>query len=257
MSMTKDDGEYVQTLARGLTVIRAFGPQHQKLTLSDVARRANLTRAAARRFLLTLKRLGYVKSDDGKYFSLQPAVLDLGYAYLSSIPWWEIAQRYMEEVSAAVEESCSAAVLADGDIVYIARVATQRIMSMTINIGSRMPAYATSMGRVLLAHQEPAWLDDFIEKTNFAPITEHTVVQKPALRKLLTEVKRQGYCIVDQELEAGVRSIAVPLFDRQGKCQAAINVGTHIARVSKMKLTTTVLPALRTASSKITAAWTA
>ncbi|HEY4134660.1 MAG TPA: IclR family transcriptional regulator C-terminal domain-containing protein [Alphaproteobacteria bacterium] len=254
--MTKGDSEYVQTLARGLSVIRVFGPNHQKLTLTDVARRADLTRAAARRFLLTLKRLGYVKSDDGKYFSLQPQVLNLGYAYLSSIPWWEVAQRYMEEVSAAIEESCSAAVLDGTDIVYVARVATRRIMTMTIGIGSRMPAYATSMGRVLLAHQEPEWLEEFFAKAPFEPITDKTVVQKDALRKLLSEVKLQGYCIVDQELENGVRSIAVPLFDRSGRCQAAINVGTHVARVSKAQLVSNVLPALQEASKKITAAWT-
>lgn len=253
--MTKNDSEYVQTLARGLSVIRAFGPQHQSLTLTDVARRADLTRAAARRFLLTLKRLGYVKSDDGKYFSLQPQVLNLGYAYLSSIPWWNVAQRYMEEVSATVEESCSAAVLDDGDIVYVARVATRRIMTMTIAIGSRMPAYATSMGRVLLAYQEPEQLSAYLETTDFKPITDKTVVQKASLKKILTEVRQQGYCVIDQELEDGVRSIAVPLFDRNGKCQAAINVGTHVARVPKVKLMNTVLPALLEASKKVTAAW--
>ena len=253
--MTKGDSEYLQTLARGLSVIRAFGPNHQQQTLTDVARRANLTRAAARRFLLTLKRLGYVKSDDGKYFSLQPQVLNLGYAYLSSIPWWDVAQRYMEEVSAAVEESCSAAVLDGADIVYVARVATRRIMTMTIAIGSHMPAYVTSMGRVLLAHQEGGWLDHYFGATTFAPITEKTVVEKSALRKILAEVKHQGYCVIDQELEDGVRSIAVPLFDRAGKCQAAINVGTHVARVPKAKLISDVLPVLQVASRKITAAW--
>jgi len=253
--MIKGDSEYVQTLARGLSVIRAFGPNHQRMTLTEVGRRTDLTRAAARRFLLTLRQLGYVKSDDGKFFSLQPQVLDLGYAYLSSTPWWEVAQRYMEEVSASVEESCSAAVLDGKDVVYVARVATRRIMTMTIGIGIHLPAYATSMGRVLLAYQDKEWLDEYFDAADFKPYTDRTVVEKVTLRALLETTRQQGYCIVDQELEYGLRSIAVPLFDRQGKCQAAINVGAHVTRVSKARLTNAVLPILQEASKKITAEW--
>lgn len=250
--MTKDNAEHVQALARGLSVIRAFGPEHQFMTLTEVAGRTGMTRAAARRFLLTLKNLGYVKNDDGKHFSLEPQVLNLGYAYLSSIPWWEAAQRYMEEVTAAVDESCSAAVLDGTDIVYVARVSTRRIMTVALGIGTRLPAHATSMGRVLLAYQDPAQQDAYLKTAKLEKITEQTTVQASALKKILAEVKQQGYCIVDQELERGVRSIAVPVFDRAGKCLAAINVGTHVTRVTKAKLLNKVLPALIEASSKIT-----
>jgi len=251
---TRDGPEFVQSLARGLAVIRAFGRDAPALTLTEVAGRTGMTRASARRFLLTLKSLGYIGSDDGKHFYLLPEVLNLGYAYLSSMPWWQVAQPYMEEVTAAVNESCSASVLNGTDIIYVARVSTHQVMTISLGVGSRLPAYVTSMGRVLLAHLSPAMLDAYFAEAKFEKLTERTITGENELRAVLAEVRAKGYSLIDQELEMGVRSVAVPILDRRGRVMAAINVGTHVARVSKVQLTGKILPILLDASSKITRA---
>ena len=183
--------EFVQSLERGLAVIRAFDAERVELTLSDVARSTGLTRAAARRFLLTLVDLGYVRSD-GRRFALRPRVLELGYAYLSSLALPEVAQPHMEALVAQVHESCSLSVLDGGDVVYVARVPTRRIMAVAINVGTRFPAYATSMGRVLLAAQIPEALDAYLRGTELQAITPKTIVDPDRLRTVLRRVRPRG-----------------------------------------------------------------
>lgn len=241
--------DYVQSLARGLAVIRAFGADRTELRLSDVARETGLTRAAARRFLLTLVRLGYVRQD-GSNFSLRPRILELGYAYLSALSLPEVAQPHMEALVAEVNESSSIAVLDDMDIVYVARVPTQRIMTITIAVGTRLPAYATSMGRVLLAGLAPDTLDERLERMEIEDLTPTTVPDVGVLRERITEVRKAGWAAVDQELEEGVRSAAVPIRDGSDGVAAALNVSVHATRMSMQALRRQVVPRLlRTAEA--------
>ena len=243
------DGDFVQSLARGLAVIRAFDADHPELTLSDVARRAALTRAAARRFLLTLESLGYVRADD-RSFSLTPRVLELGFSYLSSLSLPEIVQPHLESLSREVGESVSAAVLDGPDIVYIARVPTRRIMSVRITIGTRFPAFATSMGRVLLAGLPDEGADAALAASALVPFTERTVTDPGDLRAELASVRAQGWSVVDGELEPGLLSIAAPLHARDGRVVAAVNVSTSATRDSVAHLREAYLPPLlRTAGT--------
>jgi IclR family pca regulon transcriptional regulator len=205
---------FVQSLERGLAVIRAFDAAHPQRTLSEVARETGLTRAAARRFLLTLADLGYVRAD-ARRFALTPRVLDLGYAYLSSLELPEIAEPHLERLVAEVHESSSVSVLDGADVVYVARVSVSRIMHVAINVGTRFPAHATSMGRVLLAGLEPGALDAHLGRTELRPLTPRAIATPAALRAELARVRRQGWALVDQELEAGLRSIAVPIRGRE------------------------------------------
>src|ERR1700750_1841904 len=187
--------DFVQSLERGLAVIRAFDAEHRELALSDVARATGLPRAAARRFLLTLVKLGYVHFADGR-FSLRPRVLDLGYAYLSSLSLPEVAQPHMETLGTKVTESSSISLLDDTEVVYVVRVPTRRIMSITLAVGTRLPAYATSMGRVLLADLTDAELDERLSRLSPAALTDRTVRDAAALRPILETVRRQGYAAV-------------------------------------------------------------
>ena len=247
------DKERVQSLARGLAVIQAFGPARPSMTLTEVATATGMTRAAARRFLLTLEDLGFVASD-GKYFSLTPHILRLGYAYLSSMSWWHIAQPFMEQAARRVQESCSAAVLDGDEIVYVARIPGTRIMSVNLNIGTRLPAYCTSLGRVLLAHRPSNWVDGYLVRAALEKRAPRTITDPNRLRAEIDKVRGQGFSLVDEELEAGVRSIAVPLYDRTGACIAALNIGGAAARTTVQRQIDVYLPALREASRKTTAA---
>jgi len=241
--------DFVQSLERGLAVIRAFDAEHRELALSDVARSTGLTRAAARRFLLTLVKLGYVNFSKGR-FSLRPRVLELGYAYLSSLSLPEVALPHMEALVAEVNESCSISVLDDTDIVYVARVPTRRIMSITLAVGTRLPAFVTSMGRVLLAGLPDDELSDRLDRIEVVPLTPHTVTDIDALRTILGTVRRQGYAATDQELEEGLRSLAVPLRNAAGNVTAALNLSVHASRASMAALRRDFLPlALRTAQA--------
>jgi len=241
---------FVQSLERGLAVIKTFSRERPSLALSEVARRTGLTRATARRCLLTLQDLGYVASD-GREFSLRPRVLDLGYAYLSSLSFWEIAQPHMEALVEKVHESSSASVLDGTDIVYVVRVPTKRIMTVALAVGSRLPAYATSMGRVLLAELPPKALDEFLETAKLVSLTGRTIVDPIRLRDILAKIRANGWAMVDQELEDGLRSIAVPVRGPGGTAIAAMNVATHVARVSVETLTGEFLPLLRHAAEQI------
>jgi IclR family transcriptional regulator, pca regulon regulatory protein len=241
--------DYVQSLERGLAVIRAFGAESPELRLSDVARATGLTRAAARRFLLTLVQLGYVRQN-GSEFSLRPRVLELGYAYLSALSLPEVAQPHMEALVAEVNESSSIAVLDDLDIVYVARVPTQRIMTITIAVGTRLPAYATSMGRVLLAGLEDDELDARLERIQLERFTPTTAVSLDDLRDRIAVTRTAGWAMVDQELEQGVRSAAVPIRDSSRGVLAALNVSVHATRMTMPVLRKDVVPRLlRTASA--------
>lgn len=241
---------FVQSLERGLSVIRAFGPESPQLTLSDVARATGLTRAAARRFLLTLVDLGYIRTD-GKLFELTPRVLDLGYAYLSSISLPAVAEPHLEWLVHETGESSSMSVLDGQDIVYVARVPTSRIMTVAINVGTRFPAYATSMGRVLLAGLDEEELAAYLSHVHLARLTERTVPSVDELRSRLEEVRQQGYALVDQELEPGLRSLAVPVHDKRSRVVAAVNISSHVSRLTKEKARRDFLPLLQEAAARI------
>lgn len=236
-------GEFVQSLARGLAVIRAFDAENPELSLSEVARRAQLTRAAARRFLHTLSTLGYVRSD-GRLFALTPRVLELGFSYLSALSLPEIVQPHLETLSRVIGESVSAAVLDGTDIVYVARVPTRRIMSVRITIGTRFPAYATSMGRVLLAGLLEADAAAVLAASALTHLTERTRTETAALLAEVARVREQGWALVDGELEPGLRSVAAPVRDRGGRVVAAVNVSTSATRDTVEHVVSAYLPPL-------------
>ncbi len=246
----RESDTFIASLARGLSVIRAFGPQRGSMTLSEVAALAEITRAGARRILLTLLRLGYVAAD-GRRFRLTPKILDLGYSFLSSLDIWEFAEPIMERLVETVHESCSASVLDGNDIVYVLRVPTRRIMSINLGIGTRLPAYATSMGRVLLATLSDAELADYLNRTTRLALTPYTLTGAQELRDAIDEVRRSRWCLVDQELEEGLRSIAVPLTNSKGRVVAALNISAHASRVSAARMVSELLPHLQDAGRQI------
>jgi len=241
--------DFVQSLERGLAVIRAFDADHRSLTLSEVAAATGVTRAAARRFLLTLAELGYVRND-GRYFSLTARVLELGYAYLSSQSLPEVAEPHLEALVAQVNESSSLSVLDGTDIVYVARVPVSRIMTVAISVGTRFPAYATSMGRVLLAGLSEQALDKLLAEVKLEKLTGRTVTSLDALRAELARVRAQGWALVNQELEEGLRAIAAPVRDQSGAVVAAVNVSTHATRTLE-SMRRDLLPPLLAATAAI------
>lgn len=223
--------QYVQSLARGLSVIRAFDANNPVMTLSEVAARTDLTRATARRFLHTLVELGYVRTD-GKTFALTAMVLQLGYAYLSALSLPQLAQPHLEALSEKLGESTSAAVLDGTDIFYVARVSTRRIMTVGITVGTRFPAYATSMGRVLLADLPADKLDEYLAKAELVALTPRTLSSREQLLVVLDQVRAQGWCVLDQELELGLMSVAAPVRNAAGKVVAAVNVSLQAQNVA-------------------------
>jgi IclR family transcriptional regulator, pca regulon regulatory protein len=244
--------DFVQSLERGLAVIRAFDRDHPELTLSEVAAVTGVTRAAARRFLLTLAALGYVRAD-GRFFSLTARVLELGYAYLSSLSLPEVAEPHLEALVAEVNESSSVSVLDGEDVVYVARVPTSRIMTVVISVGTRFPAYATSMGRVLLAGLPESELEAYLAKVRLDRLTARTVSSVAALRGELVKARAQGYALVNQELEDGLRAIAAPIRDRTGRVIAALNVSAHASRTSLEVMRRDLLPPLLKTAARIEA----
>ena len=243
---------YVQSLARGLEVIRAFGADRPEMTLSEVAKATGLSRASARRFVLTLVELDYARTD-GRTFSLTPRVLELGYAYLSGLSLTEVAQPHVEDLVARVHESSSVAVLDRADIVYVVRVPTKRIMTVAISVGTRFPAYATSMGRVLLAGLEQAEVERVLARSDLAALTPRTATDPEELLRIVDEVRSRGYATTDQELETGLRSLAVPIRDRRGKVIASMNVSAQAPRVSMFQLEQEFLGPLLEAAARIEA----
>ena len=234
---------YVQSFARGLEVIRSFSAQAPVQTLSEVAARTGMTRAGARRILLTLQTLGYVGSD-GKNFRLTPKILDLGFAYLSSTPLWNLAGPVMEGLTDAVGESCSAAVLEGLDVVYVLRVHTHKIMSTNLSVGSRLPAFWTSLGRVLLADLPEAQVQALMERCPRQQYTQWTQTTDEALWQELRTVRRQGWCLLNQELEEGLISIAAPVRNALGQTVAALNISGQANRTTAEVMQTQLLPQL-------------
>jgi IclR family transcriptional regulator, pca regulon regulatory protein len=250
MTEAAGDPNFMTSLARGLTVIRAFSDREPKLSIAEVARLTGLSRAAARRCLHTLETLGYAGSE-GRSFFLRPKVLALGHAFLSGRSLAGTIQPFLERVSEALHESSSAAVLDEDEIVYIARAATKRIMSVGLSIGSRLPAYCTSLGRVLLAALPAAELDDYFATLKAEALTERTVTERAALRRSVEQTRQRGYALVDQELEIGLRSVSIPLQNSAGQVVAAMNVSTQAQRVSRREIERRFLPAMRSAAEDL------
>jgi IclR family pca regulon transcriptional regulator len=241
---------YVQSFARGLQVIRSFSAAAPRQTLSEVAAATGLTRAGARRILLTLQSLGYVETD-GKRFGLTARILELGFAYLSSMPIWNRAEPVMEALVAQVKESCSAAVLDGTDIVYVLRVQTHKIMRINLAVGTRLPACCTSLGRVLLADLDDATVRQRLEASERTAFTRHTITDVDALVAKVAQARRQGWCLINQELEEGLISIAAPVTDRSGRTVAALNISGQANRTPAKVMQETMLPALRAAAADI------
>ena len=237
------DPSFMTSLARGLAVVQAFSDSRKPQTIANISQKTGIPRAAVRRCLHTLRELGYVDAELNN-FSLRPKVLTLGYSYLSSTPLTVSAQPYLNDISRTLNESSSMAVLEDGEVLYVARAATSRVMSVALNTGSRLPAYCTSLGRVMLAHLPPDELERYLAKTKLRAMTENTVVNQKRLREILADVRRDGYAINDEELELGLRSIAVPVRGASGQVLAALNVGAQAARVSVKQLEKEFLPVL-------------
>ncbi len=246
----EQDKDFVQAFARGLQVIGAFDADHPHMSLSEVAERTGLTRATARRLLLTLVSTGYALADH-KGFRLSPRILDLGYAYLSSLDIWEAAQIILTEVTRQVGESCSACVLDGDETVYVARVSASRITAVNLRVGARLPAFHTSTGRMLLAHLPILQLEALLEGRRFERYTDNTVTDPDELRQILRRTRQDGWSLVDQELEIGLMSIAAPLRDRAGRVTAAINVSGHASRMSPEALKARALPLLLRAAEQI------
>jgi IclR family pca regulon transcriptional regulator len=260
MTMTMDHGaelaadgdpNFMTSLARGLAVIRGFSREKRHMTIAQLSHKTGIPRAAVRRCLYTLERLGYVASEGGRNFSLRPKLLGLGHAYLSSTPLVVSAQPFLDRVSDAVNESCSLAILEDDDILYVARSLTSRIISVTLNVGGRLPAYCTSIGYVMLAHLPADELDDYLSRVRLLPHTERTVTDPARLREQLATVREAGFAIADQLLEPAVRSIAVPVRNAAGTVVAGMNVIVQTGRITLREMKTLYLPPLQAAAREL------
>ncbi|SDG70862.1 IclR family transcriptional regulator domain-containing protein [Klenkia brasiliensis] len=250
-AQTSEPTEYVRALDRGLAVIRAFDRDHPRRTLAEVARAVGLAPATARRLLHTLQAQDYV-STDGQTWVLRPRVLELGQAYLATTTVWDVVRDRLARLAAEVEETASAGVLEGTDVLYTVRVPYRRIMSMNVEVGTRIPAFASSMGRVLLAALPPAELDAVLAAADLAPITPQTVTTPAALRAVVDQVRESGVCVLEQELEAGVQCVAAPVHGADGSVVAAVTVSSHTTRVSPAELRSRLRPALLQAAADIT-----
>lgn len=243
--LSTESRDFVTALASGLEVIQAFDAEHSRMTLSEVASRTGMNRAKARRFLLTLHALGYVRKEQ-RYFELAPRVLQLGYAFLSANNYQGVIQQYLEEITAETGESSSLGVLDGHDVTYVARSAAKhRLMAITLSVGTRLPAAYTSMGRILLAQLSDEALDHFLATITLEPFTDKTVTDVNELRHRIVEARQQGYAISDQELDSGLRSIAVPVYDAKRHLMGAINISTNAARVDLDTLVNVYLPVIQ------------
>jgi IclR family pca regulon transcriptional regulator len=243
--------DFVTALATGLEIIRAFDAEHPRMTLSEVAARTGMNRAKARRFLLTLHGLGYMRRHD-RYFELAPRTLQLGYAFLSANNFQSVIRQHLEHITESTGESSSMGVLDGADVIYVARsAAPHRLMTIALSVGTHLPAAATSMGRMLLATLAPADLDARLSGLTLKNYTPRTVTEIEPLRAQIERARERGYCIVDQELESGLRSLAVPVRNTGGRLLGAINVSTNAARINKTTLTREFLPLLQRVSRDI------
>ncbi|TLF53078.1 IclR family transcriptional regulator [Halomonas urmiana] len=246
-----DDRDFVTALASGLEVILAFDEEHPRMTLSEVAARTGMNRARARRFLLTLHSLGYVRKTQ-RHFELAPRVLQLGYAFLSANGYQSVIQQVLEDITAECGESSSLGVLDGDEVTYVARSAAKhRLMAISLAVGTRLPAAHTSMGRVLLAQLPDDELEAFLARVTLERYTDKTVTDTAALRERILEARRQGYAVADQELDSGLRSLAVPAFYATGRLIGAINISTNAARVDFDTLLGEYLPLLQDKARQI------
>lgn len=244
------DPSIMMSLVRGLAVIQAFSRQSSAMTISQISQKTGIPRAAVRRCLYTLRALGFADTEDDRRYVLRPKILVLGHAYLSSIPFAAAAEPLLRAISEDLKESCSIAVLDGDDIVYTARASVSRIMTIDLRVGSRLPAAFTSMGRVLIAFRDED-LGERLGRVAFIPRTPHTIRDAEALKVELARVRQQGYSVVDEELEIGLRSIAVPIMAQDGTACAAINVGVHASRMSRDELVQRTLPRLKAAAAEL------
>jgi len=245
------DPNFMTSLARGLAVIGGFSQQRRCMSIAQLSQQTGIPRAAVRRCLYTLAKLGYVASEDGRNYALRPKLLGLGHAYLSSTPMVVAAQPYLDRVSEAVHESSSLAVLDGDDILYLGRSVSSRIISVTLNVGSRLPAYCTSIGHVLLASLPAADLETYLDRVELRAYSDRTVTSTERLRRILADVRESGYAIADQQMELGVRSIAVPVRNSVGVVVAGINVIIQTVRGSIRDMKTLYLPHLRSAAQEL------
>jgi IclR family pca regulon transcriptional regulator len=244
------DPSFMTSLARGLAVIKAFSDHRRAMTIAQLSQKTGIPRAAVRRCLYTLKQLGYADSEANNFF-LKPGILALGYAFLSSTPLTVAAQPYLNELSHRLKESCVLGVLDQNEVMYVARSHTARVLSLALNTGSRLPAYCTALGRVLLAGLSATQLDRYFASVVLAPHTERTVVSEQKLRDILFEVRQRGFAVVEEELEIGLRSIAVPVRGASGATVAALSIGAQVGRISRDQIEDMFLPSLLNASNEI------
>jgi len=245
------DPNFMASLARGLTVIEAFTPQTPQMTISQLSLRTGLSRAAVRRCLYTLVKLGFAGADEAQRYSLRPKMLTLANTYTASSTLANAAQPILERMSAQFGESFSVATLDGEEIVYIARTSVTRVMSVDLHIGSRLPAFCTSMGRVLLAYLPQDQLDAYFARARFTQYTQRTIISPEKIRLALRNVRRNGYALCDQELEVGLRSIAVPVYAGNGRVVATVNLSGHAPRMPMLEMQTKFLPPLRAAASEL------
>ncbi|GHF80783.1 IclR family pca regulon transcriptional regulator [Amycolatopsis bartoniae] len=249
--MSREDPDVIDSVEKAFRLLQSFSAERPAMTVSGAAAATGLTRATARRILLTLERLGFAETD-GREFRLTPGVLRLGYGYLAALPFWEHAQPHLRALSDELREASSMATLDGGEIVYVVRVPASRSMTITLNVGSRLPAYPTSMGRVLLAALPDAELESYLDRTELERLTSHTITDRAELRAELQRVREQGYAVVDGEREEGVRSAAAPVRGSAGQVLAALNVSANAARVSLSELRTRFVPRLLETAEAIT-----
>ncbi|MFW2543807.1 IclR family transcriptional regulator domain-containing protein [Primorskyibacter sp. 2E107] len=242
--------DFVSSLSRGLEILSSFSRTSKKMTLTEVANETGMSRATARRFLLTLVKEGYVVTD-GKLFDLTPKVLDLGFSVLSKIGIWDRARPLMERLSEQTGESCTAAILDGLDVVYVAGVQAHNIIGVGISVGSRQSAFYTANGRVLLAAQPEENWDGIIANARLVPRTRHSVTNKTELRAILEQVREQGWSLVNQELEEGLLSIAIPLKYRSGVMAGSINIAVPTVRATPETMIETYLPKLKETAEDI------
>jgi len=249
--VSREDPDVIDSVEKALRLLQSFSGEAPAMSVSEAAAATGLTRATARRLLLTFERLGFAETD-GRRFQLTARVLRLGYGYLAALPFWEHAQSHMRALSDEVRESSSLATLDGGEIVYVARVPASRMMTITFNVGSRLPAYPTSMGRVLLAALPAAELESYLDRTELKRLTDHTITDRAKLEAELARVAEQGYALVDGEREEGVRSAAAPVRNAGGGVIAALNVSANAARVPVAKLREEFVPRLLETADAIT-----
>ncbi len=245
--------DFVQSLERGLHAIRCFTGDRPDLSITDVAERTQISRAAARRILLTLEGLGYVGRNQAGLFHLQPAVLSLGYAYISGQQLPQVARPYMQSVADEIHGSSSLAVLDRSDILFVGRVRSPSLLTTTLSVGSRLPAHITAMGRVLLAEVPDDQIDRYLQNANFQSLTDLTLVDPADVKAAILKARQLKYSFVDGELAIGVRAVAVPVHDHSGAVVASLNVSVADARASREQIIETCLPVLRRAAAAITA----